>query len=349
MMEPTVTIVKKVYPAVDIAKFICAILVIGIHTEPVVFNFFLDKAFGVGTRLAVPFFFISSSYFLFRKRINDSNFSIKPYISRVATIYFSWSLIYLPLRICSWIDTGASLSNISFLYIKDIFVTGTYLHLWFLPSLIIGVILVGTLLEFMKIKGVLVASLIMFCVGTMLSTYLPVTEATIGNTGVLKVVIDNIGTRNGLFYAFPYVALGAWLSTLKGIVEMVSMRKWVTGLLLSMICLGIESSVAIVLLKTQETILWFSVIPATVCLFAITLKSQSIKETRATRLLRSMSILMYTSHYLFIVLFTVIFGQISNLDLYHPLLFTCVTVSSIALSICIVYASDKSRILKLLY
>ena len=45
---------------IDIAKLFMAVLVIGIHTEPFSFNFWLDKGFGIVTRLCVPFFFVSS-------------------------------------------------------------------------------------------------------------------------------------------------------------------------------------------------------------------------------------------------------------------------------------------------
>lgn len=48
---------RQSYIGVDIVKFICAILVIGIHTQPFEFNFILDKGYGMISRLAVPFFF----------------------------------------------------------------------------------------------------------------------------------------------------------------------------------------------------------------------------------------------------------------------------------------------------
>ncbi len=350
MTKATVNTINKVYPMVDIAKFICAILVIGIHTEPFAFNFLFDKGFGLVTRLAVPFFFISSSYFLFTKWSSDHKFSVKPYINRIVTTYFIWSLIYLPFKIFSWIKSEVSLNNIVVSYIKDIFINGTYAHLWFLPSLIIGIVLVGLLLRFLEIKRILLISLIIFCIGIMFSTYLPVTKIILkGNIDIIQSVINYIGTRNGLFYAFPYVALGAWLSINKSIIRKIAMRKWVIGFFVSMFSLGAESIIAIFFIHSQATILWFSVIPATISLFGICLKSQSIKAIAVTAFLRKASILMYTSHYLFIILFANIFKQIDNYVLYHPLLFTCVMVATIALSVCIVKASDKIRILKLLY
>ena len=46
--------------AIDIVKLIFAYLVVAIHTEPFGFSFWLDKGFGIITRLCVPFFFVAS-------------------------------------------------------------------------------------------------------------------------------------------------------------------------------------------------------------------------------------------------------------------------------------------------
>ena len=55
------------YSSVDIFKFFCAILVVAIHTKPFENIFWLDAAIGILTRFAVPYFFVSSAYFLFIK------------------------------------------------------------------------------------------------------------------------------------------------------------------------------------------------------------------------------------------------------------------------------------------
>ena len=54
------------YDSVDIVKFVFSILVIGIHTSPFSFNIWLDRGFGIVTRLCVPFFFTTSAFFLFK-------------------------------------------------------------------------------------------------------------------------------------------------------------------------------------------------------------------------------------------------------------------------------------------
>lgn len=59
----------RVYPGVDLVKFIAALLVVSIHISPVAsygkeIDFFLRNYFA---RLAVPYFFIASGFFCLEK------------------------------------------------------------------------------------------------------------------------------------------------------------------------------------------------------------------------------------------------------------------------------------------
>ena len=76
---------------IDIVKLLMAVLVIGIHTEPFSFHFWLDKGFGICTRLCVPFFFITSAYFYWRKEKSAIFF-----LSRIVLLYVIKDLSQLP-------------------------------------------------------------------------------------------------------------------------------------------------------------------------------------------------------------------------------------------------------------
>ena len=60
---------KKKYGAIDIAKYVSALLVVCIHTFPFYEVSVRLNAYWIQTvcRLAVPFFFVSSGFFFFRK------------------------------------------------------------------------------------------------------------------------------------------------------------------------------------------------------------------------------------------------------------------------------------------
>lgn len=94
---------KPVYNAIDAAKFLCAIMIVMIHIAPLgeneTFHFanFIIKNWG--GRTGVPFFFITSGYFLYRKT-NYENFIWQPtknYLLKILRLYILWTIIYFPL------------------------------------------------------------------------------------------------------------------------------------------------------------------------------------------------------------------------------------------------------------
>lgn len=102
------TLNQKNYCMIDIAKFIAAIFVMFIHCGSLFSNEWVSLLFvDVLCRYAVPFFFISSGFFLFKKvkfkngkmektKENFKNFF--KYELRIVILYTVWSLIYGCLR-----------------------------------------------------------------------------------------------------------------------------------------------------------------------------------------------------------------------------------------------------------
>lgn len=85
------------YGAIDIAKLLFAFGVVGLHT-----GLFLEKRWGfylhdIIFRLGVPFFFLSSGYFLGRKTTieNKAQF-LKKYIYKLIPLYLLWNAFYVP-------------------------------------------------------------------------------------------------------------------------------------------------------------------------------------------------------------------------------------------------------------
>lgn len=177
---------------IDLAKFIMAILVIGIHTEPFGFNYWLDKGFGIVTRLCVPFFFVASSYFFFNK---EGRIGAK-YMKRLLILLIIWSLIYLPFDFSKLTDM--TLPQVFLYYLWN----GPEHALWYLSGSLVGFIVLWSLCEVFRPKNILVIAVAILLCGCALSTYIPLTENVFGNH------IDGINCRNGLFYAFPYMTLG---------------------------------------------------------------------------------------------------------------------------------------------
>lgn len=97
------------YKLIDLLKFVCAFLVIGIHTRPFqTSSNLLDKLFYYDiSNYAVPFFYACTGYFLIVKSSEENLHAILILIcKKILQIYLTWSVIYLPLTISGWVIEG---------------------------------------------------------------------------------------------------------------------------------------------------------------------------------------------------------------------------------------------------
>lgn len=92
---------NKDYKLIDLIKFLCAYLVIGIHTRPLqAVSVLLDKVVYYNiSNYAVPFFYACTGYFLIVKQPEkDLHTKLGYSIKKIFNIYIIWSIVYLPLQ-----------------------------------------------------------------------------------------------------------------------------------------------------------------------------------------------------------------------------------------------------------
>ena len=121
-----------------------------------------------------------------------------------------WSIIYLPFDVAELGQMTVHEILIRFLW------NGNEHALWYLCGTIIGFIITSVLLKIIKPKQVLVIAILFLVIGTLKSTYSTAVNQLFG------INLPNyLGSRNGLFYGFPYIALGMVIakSKTKGIVK----------------------------------------------------------------------------------------------------------------------------------
>ena len=317
---------KKVN-CIDLLKFLMAILVVGIHTEPLGFNVWLDRGFGIISRLCVPFFFATSGFFFWIKEK-----SIYACIRRLLILYTVWSVIYLPFDI-NFLSSSTPTEIIArYLWY------GNEHALWYLCGSIIGFSITYALLKIFRPNVVLIIGICFLVIGCIKSTWAPLFES------LFHVEINDIlGSRNGLFYAFPYISLGMTYAKNKNQEKTKNIKLLIGGLLISLLLLIVESLLFILVFHTTSTILWLSVFP---CSYFVLLLGNNTyikikKETFVT--LRKISTLIYVSQYLFIPFYLKHFDNI--------ILFIITTLTTILFSIIIIKLSNLKtlRFLKYLY
>lgn len=135
------------YPNLDLAKFVCALLVVVIHTSPLdntsaLAGFYLDD---VIARIAVPLFFAISGFLFFRSIVFENGRIVRSRsnfrrLLRVTwknlRLYIIWSLIYLVILLPEWHKTGWWGLHAVKDWFHSFLLIGSYYHLWYLLALI---------------------------------------------------------------------------------------------------------------------------------------------------------------------------------------------------------------------
>lgn len=291
------------YPAIDVAKYICALLVVAIHTFP-----FLDispsfNLFFISTvcRIAVPFFFVSSSFFLFRKLNRkektpaENQEVIKTYLKRLGILYLAWTVIYIPYTIWNYAEAGFSWLGLLG-WIRDFFLNGSYYHLWFLPALMLGVVIVWHLYEKKGIVYALEVALGLYLAGYLINIYAPFWESLAGVKVVYGFFTKTLVTaRDGIFFAPIFVVIGAAAARLRR----PALKASAIGFAVSFLCLILEVTLYAALgVLNDKSCMFLSLIPALYFLFNMLLKVK-IPNKPVYRSMRQDSTLIYVSHILF--------------------------------------------------
>lgn len=199
------------YKMLDLAKYVAAIMVICIHCSALVdqpyLNFFIKQ---IVCRIAVPFFFISSAYFI-RKGSDGNVMYVSNYLKRLMRSYWAWSLVFIPIGL-DWIHQNLSIAGylLPFALIYGLIHIGTYYHLWYIPALIFSVFFADKLLKRFTYKVLFTIAAVLFMFGS-LETYYGLMQ-----NGAFKDFFDLLiqiifATRSGLFFGMIFTLMGFYI------------------------------------------------------------------------------------------------------------------------------------------
>lgn len=338
--------------AIDVMKFICAILVVIIHAPPFISynetaNFIIVE---IIARIAVPFFFVCAGYFFFYKipfkngRMERS-INLKPltkYTGHLIRIYLFWTIFYLLWWIPLWYKGGnLTLANMKG-YILSIFISGSYYHLWYVVALIYGMWFTFLLLKYLKEKLVFVIAVVFYLIGTFQYSYTWIVK---GNYFFdwFQNIYGLFGSISlGIFRAFPYLIMGLVFAKFRVKITIP------ISAIISVLCfimLGVE----VWFLKTSGHSFRFSYVLLTgVTTFFIfnTVSQIKLKYNLVYPNLRRMSSIIYFVHPILINVFSVIYLHIFNYK-DSAILFISVSVLTILFSLGSIRLSQNKRLSRL--
>lgn len=198
---------NKAYIGIDYFRLLAALLVIAIHTSPLLSyselgDFILTR---ILARVAVPFFFMTSGFFLI-SRYQYNNDKLKGFLKKTAGIYIISIAIYIPLNIYNgYFTMNHLLPNV----IKDIIFDGTMYHLWYLPASMIGAAITWFSIKRLGYKKTFIMTFVLYTFGLLGDSYYGLIE----KIPLLKNMYDAVFelsdyTRNGIFFAPIFFCLG---------------------------------------------------------------------------------------------------------------------------------------------
>ncbi len=221
-------------------RVILAMMVVAIHCLP------LHRLWPDGDilitltlfRIAVPFFFMISGYYVFSDLATQNSYPARQriwlFIKKQLQIYLIATLLFLPL---AWYSGILGLNMPLSTFIQTLLVNGILYHLWYFPAIITGGLLVMGLLTRLSFKQVFFIAVGLYVVGlggdswSGLAAQTPITPLY----SLIFQLLD--GTRNGIFFAPLFLILGVLARRFA--IKPASPHRY-SYLMISLICLLLE-------------------------------------------------------------------------------------------------------------
>lgn len=358
---------KENYGWLDRFRLPAALFVITIHTSPLASfsseaDFFLTR---ILARTAVPFFFMVTGQFVAAPFIRQNR--SKPttgktkrqelhrlwrYLRKILLLYTAAILLYLPIGIYAGHYQEMTFGTA----LRMLFFDGTFYHLWYFPACLLGVGLVYLLSRFLKLQGILAVSAVLYAIGLLGDSYYGLVQQLPALEAVYGVLFRfSSYTRNGLFFAPLFLALGAWCKTMAGDDTITrapgeksghrrnSLSINLGGLLLSFLLMTAEAFTLRHFSWQRHDSMYLMLVPVMIFLYR-TLLGLSAVSGKSNRPFRSASLWIYLLHPAFIV---VVRAAAKLLHL-TPLLvdnsllhFLAVTALSVCAGFCMAFVQAK--------
>lgn len=304
---------EKQFGGLDYFRIAAAFLVAAIHTSPLAsFSAEADFIFTrVLARTAVPFFFMTTGYFLLPQYLFGHSMDMRPLVRSLKKLFFLYLaaiLLYLPINLYAGQFRETGIAD----FLRMIFLDGTFYHLWYLPAALWGIVFVLAIAGIrrpggeMPFGGVAGISLILYAAGLFGDSY----YGLIKQEALLKKGYDilfsvSTYTRNGFFYAPLFLVMGAGFFRKKQAGNAVGKRKEIKTLVMNfagfILLLGLMTAEGCALhsrhLQRHDSM--YIILPPAMCLlFRILLSVRCMPVKR----LREISLWIYILHPLCIIL-----------------------------------------------
>lgn len=284
MLVPNEKMASARNTGIDAMRFVMASLVVLLHSLPSSTdqNYSIFDTFtAIVCRAAVPFFFIASGYFLRPDKGSLLGGVIEP-IRKFTPIYLFWLAVYFvvcqftPQHKWTWSP-------------RELLSGGAAFHLWFIPALTAGTIIVSTGVRLAGLRITAIAVIALASVALIYNSYYEVLHP------------PGHATRGGFFIALAFILMGYGLK-LKNIGSGTGPRLAAAAFAMSLVLLiGEElliSKSSGAPLRSHDFTLATFIYGA--CAFLLAQRLEGLNVASALARLSSMALGVYTSHLAFV-------------------------------------------------
>lgn len=267
---------KKNNDIIDLVKFILAIIVVMIHINPFYKNKFIIYPI---CRIAVPIFFMISSYFFFKNKTD-----LKKFVTRNLKLYLFYFVLLFPII---FIEYKKYSGNFGIYIIKNFFLGSTFPASWYIMALIIGITIIYIVSNKLNINNyiTLIISFIIYIICCLNSNY--------ANLEILN--IHFFKSYNSFLVSFIWIVIGKSFAENENKLCTQNMRIIAVKLLISLVLLYIESFyINKFKLCSNSNDCYIFLIPVSLYIFKIILKlNYSLKNAK---FYRTFSTITYCLH-----------------------------------------------------
>lgn len=334
-------------PYIGIFKFILSILVVAIHVEPFTGDvaFFLNNCIA---RIAVPSFFIYSSYFLFDKLLQN-NWDKKIFIQQekhLAKYYGIWLLLHSPVVLYRLYESSDGLLDCIWKIIQAVCLKGPYGALWFLPATMMAVTLVYYIGKKSSPTICLLISFPLFLFAAIETEYVAFIKDIVWMEYVNNFLVAIFGwLANGLTFGFFFCSIGFYIAYHKNKARTLQID--LIKAILAFILLFVETKIIRDYKLGVSYGAMLMLIPTVYYIAQVLLhmkKTSNMKTIALAKYLQNMSLLIYPMHFAIMELLEYFLKDSKTYMNSTALQFLVVTLVTSGISMIIIYLGQTKKI-----
>lgn len=284
---------KETYSGIDCFRLWAALLVVAIHTSPLAMfgstgDFILTR---VAARVAVPFFFMTSGFFLISHYAKNAN-RLARFVKHTCLIYGLAIVLYLPVNVYNGYFQMEQLApNL----VKDLVFDGTVYHLWYLPASVIGAVTAWYFVRRFDYPKAVLITAGLYAIGLFGDSYYGLAEGVWGGESFYRFLFQlSDHTRNGAFFAPVFFVLGGFIAESRRETDLFTSARGfgvsfapMLGEAMCLRCFGLQ----------RHDSMYVFLLPCAYFLFQMLLHVRGKRRKR----LRTLSLLVYLLHPMVII------------------------------------------------